>query len=436
MTETTALQASVAHNAIDLLQGCATDPDRLTLVRRAVFGDKAEFDALRSWLTTRPASEILTGLGHWAIGAFKKAEPILRQHPHEPQVRALLGSTLISLGRPQEALELLATPASMEEAGVRVQALVRRAAGGDREATQILEGIVTSPGILDGGPWIEFVRGWLAERALQTEEAIRHYLACHEKDADHPDCTFHLARLLELKGDDDHALELYEGYLTRMPANPALLINLGILHEDMGEWSRAEACFRAVLGLDPTHARAQLFLADVEASKHMHYDEDLERREDKRNAVLRTPVTDFELSVRSRNCLAKMGIRTLGDLVRKTEAELLSYKNFGETSLMEIQQILHSKSLRLGMDQDELRAGSFGTTRPATSDLTDPRNRPISELELSVRSRRVIEVFKVRTIGDLCSKSEAELMACPNFGQTSLNEIKTKLDELGLALKG
>ena len=38
-----------------------------------------------------------------------------------------------------------------------------------------------------------------------------------------------------------------------------------------------------------------------------------ERREDKRNAILRTPVTDFELSVRSRNCLAKMGIRTLGE---------------------------------------------------------------------------------------------------------------------------
>ena len=68
----------------------------------------------------------------------------------------------------------------------------------------------------------------------------------------------------------------------------------------------------------------------------MYYDEDQERREDKRNKILRTPINDFELSVRSRNCLAKMGVHTLGDLVKKTEPELLSYKNFGETSLQEI----------------------------------------------------------------------------------------------------
>ena len=66
----------------------------------------------------------------------------------------------------------------------------------------------------------------------------------------------------------------------------------------------------------------------------------------------------------------------------------------------------------------------------------DPSRRPISELDLSVRSRRIVDLLKIRTIGDLSSKTEAELLACPNFGQTSLNEIKTKLDELGLSLRG
>jgi hypothetical protein len=51
--------------------------------------------------------------------------------------------------------------------------------------------------------------------------------------------------------------------------------------------------------------------------------------------------------------------------------------------------------------------------------MSDPRNKPISELDLSVRSRRIIEMFKLKTVGDLCQKTEAELMACPNFGQTS-----------------
>ena len=64
--------------------------------------------------------------------------------------------------------------------------------------------------------------------------------------------------------------------------------------------------------------------------------------------VLGIPVSDFELSVRSRNCLQKMGINTLGDLARCSEQDLLASKNFGETSLVEIREMLASKGLRLG----------------------------------------------------------------------------------------
>ncbi len=66
----------------------------------------------------------------------------------------------------------------------------------------------------------------------------------------------------------------------------------------------------------------------------MYYDEDAQKRRDRMSQVLGVPVSDFELSVRSRNCLQKMGIRTLGDLARCTEQDLLASKNFGETSLV------------------------------------------------------------------------------------------------------
>ncbi len=84
----------------------------------------------------------------------------------------------------------------------------------------------------------------------------------------------------------------------------------------------------------------------------MYYDED-DRRGDRRNAVLDIPITDFELSVRSRNCLKKMNIRTLGDLLSTTEQELLRYKNFGETSLNEIKALLAQKGLRLGQAAED-----------------------------------------------------------------------------------
>ena len=81
----------------------------------------------------------------------------------------------------------------------------------------------------------------------------------------------------------------------------------------------------------------------------------IDRRGDRRSAVLDIPITDFELSVRSRNCLKKMNIRTLGDLLKTTEQELLSYKNFGETSLNEIKALLAQKGLRLGQAADDPR---------------------------------------------------------------------------------
>src|SRR5262249_60918817 len=89
--------------------------------------------------------------------------------------------------------------------------------------------------------------------------------------------------------------------------------------------------------------------ADAEASRRQYYDETRERKADLQNAVLRIPVTDFELSVRARNCLQRMNIHTLGDLICKTETDLLSFKNFGETSPQEVKDILALKSLRLGM---------------------------------------------------------------------------------------
>ena len=61
----------------------------------------------------------------------------------------------------------------------------------------------------------------------------------------------------------------------------------------------------------------------------MFYDEEKERKEDKHAQVLRIPVTDFELSVRSRNCLANMNVRTLGDLIGLSENELASLKSAG-----------------------------------------------------------------------------------------------------------
>jgi DNA-directed RNA polymerase subunit alpha len=74
---------------------------------------------------------------------------------------------------------------------------------------------------------------------------------------------------------------------------------------------------------------------------------------------LRLPISELELSVRSSNCLREANIRTIADLVKKGEDEMLGFKNFGKKSLSEIKQLLAGMGLSLGMpiDAKKLKKG-------------------------------------------------------------------------------
>jgi DNA-directed RNA polymerase subunit alpha len=67
---------------------------------------------------------------------------------------------------------------------------------------------------------------------------------------------------------------------------------------------------------------------------------------------LRLPISELELSVRSANCLKDANIKTIAELVRKTESELLTFRNFGKKSLTEIDDLLKAMGLSLGMKVD------------------------------------------------------------------------------------
>ncbi len=94
-------------------------------------------------------------------------------------------------------------------------------------------------------------------------------------------------------------------------------------------------------------------------------EEEEEEEEDKEFlALINKPITELELSVRSANCLEAASIKSIGDLVRKTESQMLKYKNFGRKSLSEIGEILTSMGLTLGMDV-EARLRSKNATSKA-----------------------------------------------------------------------
>ncbi len=67
---------------------------------------------------------------------------------------------------------------------------------------------------------------------------------------------------------------------------------------------------------------------------------------------LRLPISELELSVRSSNCLREANIKAIADLVKRTEEEMLGFKNFGKKSLVEIKELIAGMGLTLGMQVD------------------------------------------------------------------------------------
>jgi DNA-directed RNA polymerase subunit alpha len=94
-----------------------------------------------------------------------------------------------------------------------------------------------------------------------------------------------------------------------------------------------------------------IFITFEEEEEEMSYPEDEEQKEAFNENLLRS-VDELELSVRSANCLKHANIKLIGDLVQKTEAEILATKNFGRKSLNEIKEILTEMGLSLGMKLD------------------------------------------------------------------------------------
>ncbi|MHC4443596.1 MAG: tetratricopeptide repeat protein [Planctomycetota bacterium] len=281
-------------------------------------------------------------------------------------------------------------------------------------------------------------RGLLFEAKGQIDESIEAYESALQIDENHPGALFRLAYNLDLRGDDEQVVKYYETLASRSPTHVSALLNLATVYEDRHRYKEAYVCIERVLAEYPNHARARLFRKDILSSMDMLYDETQEIDREKRDAILDTPVSDFELSVRSRNCLKKMNINSLGDLLRISEAELLAYKNFGETSLNEIKIMLKQKNLRLGQLKEDV-APQVNPSLPLKFAVPEgPQeilNKPLSEIEFSGRSRKCLQRLGVTTLGDLTMRTEAELLATKNFGQTSLVEIKKKLEEFGLSFR-
>jgi len=171
--------------------------------------------------------------------------------------------------------------------------------------------------------------------------------------------------------------------------SPILKVNFSVTHQRVKERMNFDklileihsngavepmiALFLSAKILKDMAAKISLFETEPEYIRDVELDPDLEEKE----RILRMSVKEIELTVRAANCLEMANIDTIGELVSKSEAEMLKFRNFGKKSLEEIVQKLKKYDLELGMDVDGIyrkikEARSRGIIAPEEAKPEEP----------------------------------------------------------------
>jgi DNA-directed RNA polymerase subunit alpha len=422
-------------------------PNEIKVLSRRISDDYSQFPVLRdltneleSQTSRSPASSVRLGVCQYLLGRYRSAIQTLESADGGALAYLYQGRSHAALENYERAIDCYenAKKGGYDSSFCAVLTAEAKRLGGDAPAAMA---------ILDNlfGP-IEQTAEYLYQRAAtisvlgtNPDEVVRLYSRAVDADEKHSGALFGLALENDRYGNDDKAIELYQRASAVFPTNLGALLNLGVMYEDYNQFQRAVRCYDRILESYPGHERARLYRRDALESVNGgdRWDDDRDRLQRKMQTVMTIPIAQFELSVRSRNCLQKMGIMTLGDLTKVTELELLNSKNFGETSLHEIREMMKNKGLVIGQfsNQKDVEPETFDAAvlSPEESVVLE---RPISDLNLSVRARKCMTRLGLTTIGELLRKSGDDLLECKNFGVTSLNEVREKLTQLGMKLRG
>ncbi|MEN6445059.1 MAG: DNA-directed RNA polymerase subunit alpha [Candidatus Cloacimonas sp.] len=201
--------------------------------------------------------------------------------------------------------------------------------------------------------------------------------------------------------------------------SPVLKVNFSVTHQRVKERMNYDrlimeifsngaiepsiALFLSAKILKDMAAKISLFETEPQYIRDVELDPDLEEKE----RILNTSVREIELSVRAANCLSQAHIDTIGDLVSKSEAEMLKFRNFGKKSLEEIIQKLKKYDLQLGMDVDSIyrkikEARSRGVLPPEEKEApaleikpkTKPKTKQVTEKE-TPKEKKSVETVTV-----------------------------------------
>lgn len=434
----------IAPEPIEVRQPLLDSPefsyDQIAILEQALAaGQAADLRVIWQELNSSATSErdlLACGITAFLLADLERAVECLAQLSESSLGNYYRGSALVSLLRYDDAVAAFGQAKASGYDSVQCELLIAgciRLSGDVDQAEDKLRELAREAATRAE---YSYQMGCVMTDRGDTYGSLEYFERAVDMDPNHSRALFNLAQLNNQLGNDDEAIQLYEQMLAKPPIYSGALINLGLLYEDRELYGPAAFCFKRVLEAQPNNERADLYLKDIESSAEMFYDEDAARRDKQLEQILQIPITDFELSARSRNCLERAGIDQLEDLTVMSEEQLLAGKNFGETSLKEIKAILDMHGLKLGQNVHKKQPEPLYKPEELTPEERALHEATVSELDLSVRARKCLSRLGIITVGELVSRSGDELLSVRNFGVTSLNEIREKLQIKNIRLRG
>ena len=270
--------------------------DEFSQLRRAIASDQVattrqEIETLLREVESGGASSqaVRAGIGAYLLAQHAVAERLLSGASGDGVALYVLGMVCLSLEKWKDAENHFAAASkagydpvecTMKRAGaIRLQGRLEDAEAALKQAG--MEGARRAD--------YSYQMGCILADRGDTYGAIEYFERAVDMDPHHSQALFRLAGENSLYGNDVEAIRLYEQGLSKAPFYVGALLNLGLLYEDKGNYSAAAFCFRRVLQHDQTHARALMYMKDIEATSEMYYDDDLAKNEARLEQLLSRP---------------------------------------------------------------------------------------------------------------------------------------------------
>lgn len=382
------------------------------------------FSTISRKLSSESKAETRRGAALWLLGKVEDAIKVLEACRVTKERSFFLGISYLDIGKISLAHDLLKEAYLSDSSDFQILSHYC-------EAKIKLRNFEEAKGLLErmgkkyqGEPDFHYLEGLFEDMQNNVDKACVAYEQALELDNAHSKSLFRLAYNLDIAGEDKKAMEHYKQLREIRPINVNTMINLGVFYEDNNEYEKAVDCYNAILDYYPDHLRARLYLTDAQASLDMYYDEELARRRDRLEGAMKLPISDLDFPNRVKASLSRVGATTLGELVKKTEQELLELPSMGPAALKEINEVLRLKGLSLATRKEDENAVA-----------EDAFTKPITDFEWQSRVKDIFDKMKIQTIGDLLKYTEKDLLKNRNLGLTSIKATREVLASMNLALK-